>query len=36
MRKLMSGDKLQAMGWSPSIELSDGVAAVYKWFLRNQ
>lgn len=36
MRKLMSGDKLQAMGWSPSIQLSDGIAAVYEWFLQNQ
>jgi GDP-L-fucose synthase len=35
-RKLMSNAKLRAMGWTPSIELSDGVDAVYKWFLENK
>lgn len=35
MRKLMSGEKLQSMGWTPAIALSEGVAAVYEWFLRN-
>jgi GDP-L-fucose synthase len=35
-RKLMSADKLRAMGWQPSIELKDGIAAVYKWFLENK
>lgn len=32
-RKLMSGDKLGAMGWAPSIGLRDGVAATYAAFL---
>lgn len=32
-RKLMSADKLRALGWTPKIELSDGVAAVYRWCL---
>lgn len=36
MRKLMSGDKLRAMGWAPSIALSDGVAAVYNWYIGNR
>lgn len=31
-RKLMSADKLRAMGWAPSIELRDGVADAYRWF----
>jgi GDP-L-fucose synthase len=35
-RKLMSADKLRAMGWQPSIELKDGISAVYKWFLDNK
>ncbi|CAN7361273.1 GDP-L-fucose synthase [Rhizobium sp. LjRoot254] len=35
-RKLMSADKLRGMGWQPSIELKDGIAAVYKWFLENK
>ena len=34
-RKLMSADKLRAMGWSPSITLEDGIAATYRWFLEN-
>lgn len=28
-RKLMSGDKLKAMGWTAKIGLKDGVAATY-------
>jgi len=34
-RKLMSGDKLAAQGWQPSITLQDGIAATYQWFLAN-
>ena len=34
-RKLMSGDRLRAMGWRPSIDLRDGIAATYEWFLEN-
>lgn len=35
-RKLMSGEKLAHMGWSPSIGLEKGLAATYDWFLNNQ
>jgi len=34
-RKLMSADRLRAMGWSPRTVLSDGIAATYAWFLAN-
>ena len=34
-RKLMSADKLHALGWSPSIPLRDGLASTYRWFLEN-
>lgn len=34
-RKLMSGDKLRALGWKPKIGLRDGVEATYRWFLDN-
>ena len=34
-RKLMSADKLRAMGWSPSISLEVGVETTYRWFLEN-
>lgn len=32
-RKLMSADKLRAMGWAPSIALEQGIREVYAWFL---
>jgi GDP-L-fucose synthase len=35
-RKLMSADKLRALGWAPRIGLREGVAAAYAWFLRNE
>lgn len=33
LRKLMSTDKLREMGWTPRIELANGIAATYQWFL---
>lgn len=35
-RKLMSADKLRSMGWSPSIELFEGIQSAYDWFLENK
>ena len=35
-RKLMSGEKIAAMGWRPAISLEEGLAAAYRWFLENQ
>jgi GDP-L-fucose synthase len=32
-RKLMSGSKLQRMGWHPAVTLEDGIASTYRWFL---
>ena len=34
-RKLMSAAKLQALGWTPTIELKEGLAQTYQWFLEN-
>lgn len=34
-RKLMSADKLRAMGWKPKTGLREGIAATYNWFLEN-
>ncbi len=31
-RKLMSGDKIKTLGWSPKISLRDGIAQTYEWF----
>lgn len=35
-RKLMSVDRLKALGWRYSIELEDGLRNAYEWFLENQ
>jgi GDP-L-fucose synthase len=32
-RKLMSAEKLRAMGWAPQIPLKAGVRDVYRWYL---
>ncbi len=34
-RKLMSADRLRAMGWAPKIGLADGIASTYRWFVDN-
>ena len=35
-RKLMSADKLRAMGWTPGIGLEGGVRSTYRWFLEHE
>lgn len=35
-RKLMSAEKLRAMGWVPKIGLKEGIAQTYQWFLANR
>jgi GDP-L-fucose synthase len=35
-RKLMSNDKLAALGWQPEIPLEHGLDATYAWFLKNK
>lgn len=35
-RKLMSGEKMAAMGWRPRIELRDGIADAYRAFLAGE
>jgi GDP-L-fucose synthase len=35
LRKLISIDKIRALGWSPQIELRSGVASTYAWFQRH-
>jgi GDP-L-fucose synthase len=32
-RKLLDVSRLRALGWAPSIELGDGLATTYQWFL---
>jgi GDP-L-fucose synthase len=34
-RKLMSADKLRAMGWAPKIPLHEGLSQTYQWFVEN-
>lgn len=35
-RKLMSSNKLRAMGWASSIDLPKGITTTYDWFLQQQ
>jgi GDP-L-fucose synthase len=35
-RKLMSNEKLAAMGWAPSIPLETGLGTTYRWFVENK
>jgi GDP-L-fucose synthase len=35
-RKLMSNEKLAAMGWSPRIALPEGLKSTYQWFLAHR
>lgn len=35
-RKLMSSDKVSAMGWTPAIPLDQGLKSTYEWYLENQ
>jgi GDP-L-fucose synthase len=34
-RKLLDVSRLNALGWKPSIDLEDGVAATYAWYLEH-
>ena len=36
LRKLMDNSKLEAQGWSSSIQLSDGIRSTYNWFKDSQ
>ncbi len=35
-RKLLDISRLTAMGWAPEVELREGLADTYRWFLANQ
>jgi GDP-L-fucose synthase len=35
-RKLMDSSRLNALGWRPKTALEDGVAEVYRWFVREK
>lgn len=35
-RKLLNIDRIKGLGWSPSIELEDGIRSTYGWFLENE
>ena len=32
-RKLLDTSRLTSLGWKPAIELADGLASTYQWFL---
>lgn len=35
-RKLMSADRIRALGWTPGIPLREGLETAYHWFLEHQ
>jgi GDP-L-fucose synthase len=35
-RKLLSIDRMRALGWNPGIGLREGISATYSWFLENR
>jgi GDP-L-fucose synthase len=35
-RKLLDSSRLQGTGWRPSVNLRDGIARTYEWFLAHQ
>lgn len=35
-RKLMDADKLKSLGWQPQVDLEEGLASTYRWFLEHQ
>lgn len=35
-RKLMSGDKLRALGWAPKIGMREGLEDAYRWFVAHK
>jgi GDP-L-fucose synthase len=35
-RKMLDVSRIRDLGWSPTIELRDGIASTYEWFLANQ
>lgn len=35
-RKVLSIDKLDKLGWTPNIQLREGIKQVYEWFVQNE
>jgi len=35
-RKLLDTEKINQLGWRPSIKLRDGIASTYDWFLKTR
>jgi len=35
-RKLLEVSRLRGIGWAPTIQLRDGIASTYRWFLEHQ
>ncbi len=34
-KKLLDVSRIKALGWEPKIELRDGIASTYRWYLKN-
>jgi len=35
-RKVLNVDKIKSLGWEPKINLHEGIAATYQWYVENQ
>jgi GDP-L-fucose synthase len=35
-RKVLDISRIKALGWEPTVELTDGIASVYQWYLEHQ
>jgi GDP-L-fucose synthase len=34
-RKLLESARMRGLGWKPTVELAEGIAATYEWYLKN-
>jgi GDP-L-fucose synthase len=35
-RKLLDASRINSLGWTPTISLTEGISSTYEWFVANQ